>query len=405
MGPTNAKGREAHERYASTGRIDGDLLRAPILHAWERSHELGADARMIRAEVLGPLDMARLLDRKRPLADAARPYLQALSRAAGRERHAAMLGDPEGVVLDVLGDEASLHGPERVPEPGALLSESTAGANGIGTPLVEGGYVEIVGPEHFIGGFHPFACQGVPVHDVGGGIAAVLSVSVRRPEAAERLREILVCAAHGIEAELGRARLDEDVRRLSASPDIDAWLVERLRQDIVQSQTAARIKVEAAAISLATSLVEQAARMIQLAERSIDGFRRQSGIWHGLAGSETGAPTAVPLDVMVRDLLLLLRTEASIERVSVEVTVIEAVVVRDDPRRLARVLFRAFLRAFAAARGGGAVRIEVLRRDGAEVVLEPIPAVGLGAGPADVIRLAFPRGDVTSIVHATGGGP
>jgi transcriptional regulator of acetoin/glycerol metabolism len=383
-------GREAHTRYLSTGRISADLLRAPILRAWERCHDRGADPRMMRAEVLGPLQAARLFEERRALIAAARPYMTALSQAAGQERHAAMLGDADALVLDVLGDEASVHGPESVPEPGALLSEATAGANGIGSPLAEDGYIEIVGPEHFIGGFHPFSCQGVPLRDASHRVAGVLSVSVRRPEAGERLREILVCAAHGIEAELARERLEEDVRRLVASAEMDAAFIERLRQDIVQSQTATRIKVEAAAISLAKSRIERAAQMIRLAEASIDGFRRQTDLWHSLAAADTGAPGAVALDQMVADLLLLLQTEASIARIAIDAPLREPVLVRADPRRLARVLFRAILRAFDAARDGGSVRVEVRRRNGGEVTVVPTPPAGSARPPAEPARVLLP---------------
>jgi transcriptional regulator of acetoin/glycerol metabolism len=39
--------------------------------------------------------------------------MAALSRAAGNERHAAMLGDEQAVVLDIVGDELASPSSER----------------------------------------------------------------------------------------------------------------------------------------------------------------------------------------------------------------------------------------------------------------------------------------------------
>ncbi|MFT3766804.1 MAG: hypothetical protein QM820_15005 [Minicystis sp.] len=393
MRPTSGGGWEARERYLSTGHIAADLLRTPIFRAWERSHLLGVDARVVRLEALGPADTERLLDRRRAFAAAARPYMDAIAQAAGPERFTTVLADADAILLDAAVDARSAREPGGTAVPGSLLSEASIGANGVGSPLAEGGYLEIAGSEHFVQGFESFTCQGLPVRGADRRIAGVLTVATRFPAAARRLREILVCAAHGIEAELSRRRLEEDVRRLADHGDADAALVERLRQDIVQSQAAARIRVEAAAISLARSRAERAAEMIRLAEASIDGFRRQTDLWHCLAAADEGAPGPVALDRLVNDLLLLLHTEAAVSGIAVEPAAIEPVIVRADARRLARHLFRVLLRAFDAARGGGAVRVEVQRRGGAEIVITSIPPVGLSRAPGDAHLILLPLSD------------
>jgi sigma-54 dependent transcriptional regulator, acetoin dehydrogenase operon transcriptional activator AcoR len=156
----------AHEQYVSIGKLSPALLREPVFRAWERSHLQGASALRAKAIQLEPLETERLLESKKEIILAAQPYLRALSKAAGSVPHAAMLGDAQAIVLDVKGDEQTVHGPVSVPGPGSLLDEGACGANGIGTPLAEGAYAELVGPEHFIGGFHPFTgLMGVsPAH-------------------------------------------------------------------------------------------------------------------------------------------------------------------------------------------------------------------------------------------------
>lgn len=381
----------AHRDYVARGRLSADLLREPVFRAWERSHLLHADPLRLKADHLDERDTERLLDRERWLIAASQPYMVALSRAAGNERHAAMLGDAEGFVLDVLGDEESVHGPTSVPGPGSLLTEAVAGANGIGTPLSEGGYVELVGPEHFIEGFHPFTCQGIPIHDPESRVIGSISTSVRRPEAGRRIREILLCAAHGIEAELLRGRLEEDVRRVLASGGMDEGLIEKLRQDVVQAQTGARLQVETAARGLSRNRFEGAMRILQLAERSIDSFRRQSALWHNLVSGETGASRPIGLDLIVRDLVELLATEAATGAIDLVVGDLEPATIEADPRAVARTLFGCFLRAFDAARGGGAVQVAVRKHAGlgAEVLLTPVPPMG-SARPVGPVRLVLP---------------
>lgn len=373
----------AHRDYVARGRLSAGALRPPVFHAWERSHLLGADPLRLQADHLGERDAERLFERHRGLMEASRPYLAALSRAAGEEKHAAMLGDADGYLLDVVGDEESVHGPMRVPGPGALLSEAVAGANGIGSPLAEGGYIELVGPEHFIEGFHPFTCQGTPIRDPDAKVAATISTSVRRPETSRRVREILLCAAHGIEAELLRGRLEEDVRRVLASAGMDGELVEKLRQDVIQSQAAARLELETAARGLSRHRPEDALRLLQLAERSMDAFRRQSAIWHDLTSMEPGRRRRVALDQVVRDLAMLLSTEAAMGRIEIVLEELPALPVEADPRELLRRAFRCFVEAFDAARGGGAVHVGLGQaRDGvAEVEIVSAPPPGSGREP------------------------
>lgn len=244
MGP-GAEATEASRLYLSTGRISVEL-RPTIRRAWTRSHEAGANSRRMRAEILGAPDVDRLLDTEADVVEAARPYLRLLSEAAGADRHAAMLGDARGFVLDVVGDEQSVNGPESVPGPGSLLAEGMSGANGIGTPLAEGGYVDIVGAEHFIVGFHPFTCQGTPTGP-DQEVAAVISTSVRSPAASERLRHILFCAAHGIEADLLAARLQADISVYLNAPVEDVQALRRLHQDVVQAHNAGRLGLQVAA--------------------------------------------------------------------------------------------------------------------------------------------------------------
>jgi hypothetical protein len=297
---------EAWRAYVSVGQIRAPLLRQPILRAWERSHRAGVDARKLRAEQLSCTEIDRLLCANDELVQAAGPYLRSLSRAAGSERHAVTVGDAQAVVLDLLGDDETLLGPDRVPGRGSLMAEAHAGVNGVATAIVEDAYVEIVGPEHFIGGFHRFTCQGVPLRGVEGETIGSLSISLRTPHAAARLRRILQVAARGIEADLIVSRLRA---RLHELPRGDEWSqLERLHQDLVQLHTSGRLEFELATFEL--SRAGDAEALIGSARDLIDRFSRLSRLWQMVADPVTGLAGVLEAEQLVRDSCDLMQTEA-----------------------------------------------------------------------------------------------
>jgi transcriptional regulator of acetoin/glycerol metabolism len=357
-----------------------------VYRAWVRCHDYRTSPHQPQAESLSRDGTETLLARRSGLIEAARPFMAALSRAAGNERHAAMLGDDQAVVLDIVGDEQTVHGPEPFPGPGALLAEEVSGANGIGTPLAGAEYVELVGPEHFIGGFHVFTCQGVPFRTPDGATAGVISTSVRRVEASARLREILICAARGIEAELVRAQLEEDVRRVLSSGSGSA--LARLRDDVIQSYAIARVRLDAAARTAPSRGPEATLRVIADAQRAIDRFARQAALWRELATPEVGVPQLVAVDVLAGDLVELLRTEARTRSVAFEEGSLEPATLRAAPRALAREVFTGLLEAIDAASPGGSVHVTTRSGPGVPV----IALRGEPGGPGEPFYRCWPTG-------------
>ncbi|MFY0570188.1 hypothetical protein ACN28E_41080 [Archangium lansingense] len=350
--------RQAWARYVSTGIIDGSLLREPVLRAWERAHELGANPKAAKAERLSERDFERLVEQQQAFISAARPYMESLSGAAGPERHAVGLSDAHAVVLSLLGNEESLHKAKRVAPPGALLSEEVCGTNGMGTPLATGGYVEVVGPEHFISGFHIYTGQGIPIRDPGGKVVGVLTTAVWRPEASRRLRDMLLCAAHGIEAELLLRQLESDIREVLAAPG-DEQALRVLREDVDRLRESSREGFRMAARQATVSRFEYALRLLRLAEETVQDIRHRALVWRSLASLEEGQRRPVALTELVRELLGLLREEALRQRVELVLGEQEPVHVEADVLDLSRQLLHTALQALALAGPGGSVRIDV----------------------------------------------
>ncbi|MEC4818541.1 MAG: sigma-54-dependent Fis family transcriptional regulator [Scytonema sp. PMC 1069.18] len=371
---------EAGRIYKSIGAIPAQMLRSTIYRAWERSHLQGANPYALQAEKLSSSDTEHLRAKNSDLIEAASPYIRMLSQAAGTDRHAVMLGDNQAIVLDVVGDKQTVQGPEPFPGPGSLLSECVAGANGIGTPLAEANYVEIMSAEHFIEGFHPFTCQGIPLRNDKQEIMGVLSISLRRADAGQRLKEILLCASGGVEADLLIANLEKDVRRVLESSPNEYQPLEDLRQDIIQAHQAARLKLEVVSRMIAVNRVDYAIKLLRQAEQSIQIFRRRAKIWRNLASFEIGRPQPVSLTDKISDLIDILSTEAAIRQVEVMSDWYEPITVIADPRSLLRHLLRYFLQAFERAGKGGIVKVgvnEILNCELVQVSFTTISVINL----------------------------
>ncbi len=384
---------EAGRIYKGTGGIRPDLLRSPIYHAWERAHLQGANPYALQAEKISRLDTERLIETHSPLINAARPYFRTLSQAAGKESHAVMLSDRQAILLDLVGDEQTIQPSTGFPTPGSLLSEAVAGVNGIGTCLAEENYVEIIAAEHFIEGFHPFTCQGIPLHNEKKEIIGVLSISLRSADAGQRLKEILLCASHGIEAELIIANLEKDIRRVLSSDPDDYKSLEELRQDIIQGHQAARFQIEISSRMVAVNRLDYAMKLLQQAETSIQKFRYRAEIWRTLASFEIGQIQSVSLTDSLSNLVDLLSTESAVRKVEVITYWQEPITVSADPRSLLRKLLRYFLQSFESAGKNGILKVVVNKIANAEIAqvsFTSIPGLNTGLSAPTTCMFSLP---------------
>lgn len=354
--PSPGTVKTAWNKFVSGGAVEPGTVRPHVLRAWERCMELGCDPWLARADVLPGPETAHLLQREERLVQVATPFLDALSLAAGRDRHAAMLSDGHGRVLKVIGDRLTMED-ENFPRAGSLLSEATAGANGIGTTVAEGRYVELIGPEHFIEGFQVFTCQGVPLVESPGACSGVISMSVRRVEAAFRIRDILFCASEAAECELLSSRLCDAVAQGQVQ-----GILEPLRQDIVQGIAIARLQLELAAHDLALS--ETAAVSLREAQELIEGFRQQAALWRDLAERPTGEQEAVRLAELAENFCRLMATQARVTNTKLVFGRMENLRVVEDRRALSQRLLEAFLTTMQGVQPGSEIQVEVVRRDG-----------------------------------------
>jgi transcriptional regulator of acetoin/glycerol metabolism len=198
------------------------------------------------------------------------------------------------------------------------MDEAHAGANGIGTALAEDTYVEVVGAEHFIQGFHTHTCHGMPLRGASGQLVGALCLSVRAPRVAQRLRELLGMAARGIQMEQAARQLQRRLQELRGDPSEAAQTLVSLHQEVVQAHASARLQLEVGAMRLRRNA---GVELIAAAHESILRFARGARVWQ-LA---SGVPLHDPITTaeLLRSATELMRTDAAIHGVELHTESLE----------------------------------------------------------------------------------
>ncbi len=152
-----------------------ELVRA----RWARAAELGL-SREADAYPVGTSD-ADLASRRERLDEVLRGehrLLEPISGELAGGELVAIVADGEGVILSAQADRRALDPATRVRlVEGARWSEDVRGTNAIGTALVEGRAIAVVGSAHYELRNRELFCFATPIRDVYGDIVAVIDVT------------------------------------------------------------------------------------------------------------------------------------------------------------------------------------------------------------------------------------
>jgi hypothetical protein len=217
----------------------------------------------------------------------------------------------------------------------------------------------------------------VPLYTTLAAPVGVLSMSVRRIEAADRIRDILFCASEAAECELLSAHFSETLTRHDGTEVV----LEALRQDIVQRIASTRFKLEVAARRIAHGL--SASELLRETERLIERFRRQADVWRNLVDDSTGSPEPIAVHDLVVGFIGLMQTEARINGVTLREHRIQPALALDDVGALSRRLLSAVLHSLQRAARGSTLDFDV----GTDVDLQRV-VIGLAGKEHDGASLS-----------------
>jgi transcriptional regulator of acetoin/glycerol metabolism len=188
-----------------------------VVSSWQRSLALGVNPTNKTAPLLARGEAMRQLRlRHRELLSAASSVFAELTDLFAGSRSVMLLTNPDGVVLEAVGDLYTLEqGQDIHLMPGGEWSEAVVGTNGIGTALATGRPAQVHAAEHFCEGIKRWTCAAAPIYEPEtGAIMGVVDISGPPATYARNNLALAVTTARQIEAALGEAAACERNRLL-----------------------------------------------------------------------------------------------------------------------------------------------------------------------------------------------
>lgn len=191
-------------KKATSDGIISDTLPLQIQESWMRCQENKVNPFLKSNPYLA--SVAELRERKQRLAELlsiAKPVMKKLSNLVKGSDFIVVLADPDGYILDAYGDASAFEfGKLSNLMVEACWAEKLLGTNGVGTPLVTGKPVQILGPQHWSLSAHNATCSGAPIHDHLGQIIGCLNMTGDYRKAHIHTLGMVVAGADAIENQL-----------------------------------------------------------------------------------------------------------------------------------------------------------------------------------------------------------
>jgi sigma-54 dependent transcriptional regulator, acetoin dehydrogenase operon transcriptional activator AcoR len=162
--------------------VKSSLLSPPsplLADSWRRSRAYGlARTAVPSPRLLAASELAARRQAHALLLASARPLIEYLHMHLARSASLVLLADPDGVVLSAAGCSQFLARAAGVClQPGADWSEAAMGTNAIGTALVVGDCVEVLGTQHYLERNAILNCIATPIRAPGGGVLGVVDIA------------------------------------------------------------------------------------------------------------------------------------------------------------------------------------------------------------------------------------
>lgn len=210
----------AWEQFVTGAGTVPSAVSKSVLSSWQRSKRSNVEPRSQSAPLPVRGDaLEKLRSSNSDMMWAAEGLFVASAHLLIESGSIMLLTDPNGVVLDVVGDVGTIETASEVHlVAGASWHESTIGTNGIGTAIAMRQPVQVHGAEHFCEGIKRWTCAAAPVYLPGSDrILGVIDVS-GPPSTYQRSNLALaLSAARQIEAVLAERASRDHVLLLEAS--------------------------------------------------------------------------------------------------------------------------------------------------------------------------------------------
>ena len=141
-------------------------VRPLVMESWNRCLRTGLDASSTRSpRVLSPEQVKDYIETN-PVYAEVQPALPALTAAAIDSQHMLVYCDADGHIMNLAGEHSVLRRADRMNfVVGSHWGEDHAGTNAIGTAIITGTPVQLLGSEHYCQAVHDWTCSASPIRD------------------------------------------------------------------------------------------------------------------------------------------------------------------------------------------------------------------------------------------------
>jgi transcriptional regulator of acetoin/glycerol metabolism len=176
----------------------------------------------VKPAVLNREAITALIEANSRLLRISRPYLEQLYTIVSGSGFYLMIGDRNGVILDLIGDEDIIReGREKSNLViGADRSERYAGTNAIGACIATGTPIQIWGEEHYVKQHRIYACSGGPIRDENDEIVGCLNLTGLAENVHLHTLGMVLSAVDGISKEMRIHKAYADIQRMNEQSDI-----------------------------------------------------------------------------------------------------------------------------------------------------------------------------------------
>ncbi|MDR7238100.1 sigma-54-dependent Fis family transcriptional regulator [Neobacillus drentensis] len=146
-------------------------IRPVIMASWQRSLKYEIDPNVMIAPTLcDNKEIAERIESNKTLLNLIRPFMDDLYEMVKGTDSIIAFSDKEGVVLELFGDsEIAMTAASVNFKVGINMSEQAIGTNSIGTSIVLGKAIQVVGAEHYCVAWHTSHCSSAPIKDPYSG--------------------------------------------------------------------------------------------------------------------------------------------------------------------------------------------------------------------------------------------
>jgi len=190
---------------ATKNGVIADGLPPLISESWARCKQKGTNP-FLKANPYYSASSDEFRKRKQQrgeLLDIANPFMEKIAWMVKGSGFLITIADQDGYVLEVQGDKSAIEfgkWSNLIVE--TCYSEDLLGTNGLGTPLVTGKPIQVVGPQHWSVFAHESTCAGAPIHDSAGKIIGCLNMTGTYSNFQQHTIGMVVAAVSYIEAQI-----------------------------------------------------------------------------------------------------------------------------------------------------------------------------------------------------------